>query len=158
MSFTESHPDSCYNAKTNHCDCKCNGKLHGRKSGNLTERQKADINNLKVGDIVIVHGDVKTEGDKAFIEEIIRDPQPNLKGFLEYGKYSIYGFKRKYHDSASRYYGDYIGYQLEPVPEGHMTEMLLNDFAKEEPNNKGLQKDIETVIKNLGRNKKEIIS
>jgi len=145
----ESHPSSCSNAKTHSCNCRCNGDKHGRTSGILTKEQQAKIQNLAVGDIVVCHGWNKTEGKLGFIEEIIVNSGGKFKAT---GQFSVYGLEfATFQDSRpSRYFGDNLGYQLEPNGD-KMTKERLEKYAKVEPNNKGIQKDIEIVIKNLGR-------
>ena len=150
----KSHSDACTNAKSKDCNCWCNGKYHGRKSGNLTDEIERSIKNLAVGDIVIIYDGTEKSGSKAFIEEIVRDPDERTGLLWQHGKYSLYGFlneKLTYDTTTtSRYFGDYLGYTLEPTGT-RMTVELLEEYAQIEPKNKGIRRDIEVVKKNLGR-------
>ena len=154
MMEEESHSDACANAKNKNCTCWCNGKLHGRKSGYLTDEVEASIKNLKVGDLVVIRDGTEKNGSKGFIEEIVRDPDERSGLLWHHGKYSIYGFlnKKLTYDTftTNRYFGDYLGYQLEPTG-ATMTVELLEEYAQIDPKNKGIRRDIEIVKKNLGR-------
>lgn len=111
------------------------------------------LDEFHVGDMVICHGYEKCEGKKGFIEEIITDPQQRFgSGRFYSGKYSIYGLEavKWFTGSDSHYYGDFLGENLEPTGDMMSTEDL-EKFKQKEPNNKGLQKDIDIVIANLGR-------
>ncbi len=143
------HPATCLDAKTRECNCACGGKLHGRKSGNLTDKVEASIRNLSVGDLVTIYDDSELSGEKGFVEEIVRDPDERTGILWHHGKYSIYGFLTK-NLQRHRYFGDHLGYQLEPTG-AKMTVELLEDYANTEPNNLGIRRDIERVKTNLGR-------
>ena len=143
------HPATCLDAKTRECNCACGGKYHGRKSGNLTDKVEASIKNIAVGDLVIIYGDSALSGAKGFVEEIVKDPDERTGILWHHGKYSIYGFLTK-DMSRHRYFGDHLGYQLEPTG-AKMTVELLEEYAQTEANNLGIRRDIERVKINLGR-------
>lgn len=149
------HPSSCFDAKSKDCTCQCGGRLHGRKSGNVTDDVDVQLRDIAVGDIVTILSDGRATGQKGFVEEIIRDFNPFGKWLRRYGKYSIYGFEplgqiSTRDDTKTRYYGDHIGYELEPTGE-KMTPSKLEDYQLREPNNLGLRTDMKIVINNLGR-------
>ena len=151
------HPSSCFDAKSKDCTCQCGGRLHGRKSGNVTDDVDVQLRDIAVGDIVTILSDGRATGCKGFVEEIIRDFNPQGKWLRRYGKYSIYGFVplgqiSTHDDTKTRYYGDHIGYELEPTGE-KMTPSKLEDYHLQEPNNLGLKTDMKIVINNLGRKK-----
>lgn len=145
----ETHSDSCFNAKSKQCNCQCRGKLHGRKSGNITEEMEAQVKNLAVGDLVIIFDGGTHNGSKGFVEEIVRDPDERTGILWHHGKYSIYGFLDR-PTERHRYFGDHLGYQLEPTG-GKMTVELLEEYAQVDSKNKGIKSDMEIVKKNLGR-------
>jgi len=143
------HPATCLDAKTRECNCACGGKYHGRKSGNLTDKVEASVRNLAVGDLVLILDGSDLMGSKGFVEEIVRDPDERTGLLWHHGKYSIYGFLTE-PTETNRYFGDHLGYQLEPTG-AKMTVELLEEYAKTEPNNLGIRRDIEKVKANLGR-------
>ncbi len=147
--MVETHPASCLAAKTRECNCACGGKYHGRASGNLTDKVEATIKNLAVGDLVLILDGSDLMGAKGFVEEIVRDPDERTGILWHHGKYSIYGFLTK-DMQRHRYFGDHLGYQLEPTG-AKMTMALLDEYAKTEPGNLGIIRDIERVKTNLGR-------
>jgi len=105
----------------------------------------------KVGDIVICHNWSAAEGKKGFIEEIIIDPNTSWNQLQITGKFSIYGLEKAYFSTGNTfYYGDFIGDTLEETGKS-MTVADLERYRSVEPNNKGMQKDIDNVIRNLGR-------
>jgi len=107
--------------------------------------------NFKVGDIVICHGWDPVEGKRGFIEEIIRDSFENRTGRFWLARYSVYGFtKSEFPSGGSFYYGDFVEDNLESTKEV-MTVEKLENFKDMEPDNKGIRKDMDIVIKNLGR-------
>lgn len=106
---------------------------------------------FKVGDIVICHDWEPTEGKKGFIEEIVVDPNPR-GSFKKYGQFSVYGLEPATFVTSQPdlYYGDYIGENLKATGET-MTKEKLIEWQKQEPNNKGIARDVQMVIANLGR-------
>jgi len=115
---------------------------------------------FRVGDIVTVKCNRDDKIHRAFIEEIIRDPYPQKRegtwaSYFGKGKYSLYGLDPvvfqigSSNPSADWYFGDYIEDTITPTGES----MSLKDL--QEYKNKmvgGFKKDIDKVIKNLGRN------
>lgn len=142
------HSAACLDAKSKHCHCECGGKYHGRKSGNLTDEVAKNINNLKVGDIVIIYSEGDNFGKRAFVDEIVRDPDERTGLLWHHGKYSLYGLEEA--PKKQPYYGDHLGYQLEATGE-KMTKGDLREYAEREPDNKGIALDMMVVGRNLGR-------
>lgn len=106
---------------------------------------------MKVGDIVICHDWKPIEGKKGFIEEILDDPYTSWNKLRETGCYSIYGLEKAHFSTADSYYfGDCIGNTLVPTGKS-MTVEDLEKYKTLEPNNKGINRDIDIVIINLGR-------
>lgn len=150
--LVETHPSSCFDAKTTECNCACGGKYHGRKSGNLTDKVAKNINQLCVGDIVISYCEGSTFGKKGFVEEIVRDPDERTGLLWHHGKYSIYGLEPLEALSGNHhYYGDHLGYQLEFTGKQMTRNMLREWTARVGTGNMGIQQDVKIVLKNLGR-------
>ena len=115
-------------------------------------------NKFKVGDVVICHSRTRSNDKKGFIEEIIDDPNTSWNRLRESGMYSIYGLTQekfnKYDEPhvGDYYFGDHLGSELEAAGES-MTVEQLKEFRKKlvTPEGDGFAKDIDIVIKNLGR-------
>jgi len=111
------------------------------------------LEQLHVGDIVICHGHKSCEGKKGFVEEIVTDTDQNHVGRFYSGRFSIYGLEKiKSSIGNSLYYGDFLGEDLEST-NNIMSIEDLQKYKTKEPDNKGLQSDIEIVIRNYGRTK-----
>lgn len=110
-------------------------------------------NKFKVGDIVICHSGTRSDGKRGFVEEIVRDSYRNWQA-----SYSIYGLEPvkfdKYQDShpSDYYFGDHVEDELGVTGES-MTLGQLQEFRQKLviPQGDGFAKDIDIVIKNLGK-------
>jgi hypothetical protein len=114
-------------------------------------------NGFQVGDIVVIKSIRDNKLHRAFIEEIIRDPNYPQRSLWDKGKYSLYGLEQIAfrHDEPSIgdwYYGDHLEDELGATGES-MTIERLQEYRKNLVSQKGdgFAKDIDVVIKNLGR-------
>lgn len=119
---------------------------------NLSDDINDDVNNFKVGDIVEcfdTDSDSSVSIGLGLIEEIVLNPEETFG--KKDGKYSIYGFKpKKDSDLLHLYFGDYRGSDLKQTGK-KISIGDLQTFHLKEPDNKGLKRDMEKVIKNYGR-------
>lgn len=111
-------------------------------------------NKFKIGDVVICHSGGRSNGKKGFVEEIVRDNNPN-HGTAFSALYSIYGFeqvklfKSDPESIGDYYFGDHIESELEYTGESMTVEQLIN--YRKNLGDTGFANDIDIVIKNLGR-------
>src|SRR3990172_12334956 len=122
---------------------------------------------IQVGEIVIMHPRYDRrlkqkhplDGFKAFVEEIIFQPTPieqlrvhNLDGIAFHsGTYSLYGFKQNdYFGHKDWYIGDYKGVDFERTSK-LISLFELNQLYEKVDDDAMFQRDIVTVINNLGR-------
>lgn len=109
---------------------------------------------LKVGDIVKCNCKRdKCYSQLGFVEEIIRESNPNDKSLFGQGKYSIYGFQPAYFSSSPKYdgdyyYGDHLESDLQPTGE---TVKLGQLMILKEKLHGGFKDDIDIVVRNFGR-------
>ncbi len=155
------HNIRCSNAKSEKCNCSCNGDLHGTISGIVARKKKKRESQMDVFDSKFSVGEIvycrtvyeRSKNKKGFVEEILKDPRPPYNKFHS-GRYSVYGLEQPNGEIRSAndgwYFGDYVGAELETTG-NFMSVSDLENYKTKFPNNKGVKKDIDIVIKNLKR-------
>jgi len=130
--------------------------------------QRYYATDIRVGEIVIMNprydGKLKQKhplyGFKAFVEEIVVEPTPierlrthNLNGITFHsGTYSLYGFeKNDYFGHKDWYIGDFKGVDFSKTGELISLFELNQLYEKVGDDDPMFQRDIVTVINNLGR-------
>lgn len=146
------HDSRCENAHSKKCRCSCNGRLHGRESGIMAEGKQFDVI-FKVGEVVrILHGWKKElTGKLAFVDEVVSLPSYPFNQWGS-GTFSLTGFEAVQFSwgKPSFYYGDNKGYEIETTGR-FVKDEELDRLLKEQPENKGLAKDVLFVKQNRGK-------
>jgi len=116
-----------------------------------TKRRKGDCRlNFKVGDVVIV----KETNTKAFVEEIVFSVGEGVTvRQRNFGKYSLYAIEptREIKTQGDWYIGDHLGDDISSTDEVMTKNDLMNYKNEHFQDLGGFAKDIDIIIKNLGR-------
>lgn len=108
--------------------------------------------NFKVGDVVIV----KESDTKAFVEEIILSVGDGVTvRQKKYGKYSLYAIEPtgEIKRQGDWFIGDHLGDDISATDQAMTKNDLMNYKNEHFQDLGGFAKDIDIVIKNLGREK-----
>ena len=105
---------------------------------------------VKVGDVVIVN----ESNTKAFVEEIVLAVGEGVTvRQKQYGKYSLYAIEptREIKTQGDWYIGDHLGDDISSTDEVMTKNDLMNYKNEHFQDLGGFAKDIDIIIKNLGR-------